>query len=257
MKILTILSSTIVVLAMLCTGLSFSSATRSSEVELIIVNDTGGDINVTLGSQVARLTDKEKIIKHYKTIAAIPQLTIAATQARYGMWWKPLNVDIMQKIRQKFPEGQERGKRLQLTITSSKVWGFIAEIDEAKEAPVPEGTSLSRFKSAWDAFPAVQKELLTPGWIVSAYTPEQLNVLLDSKDEAQRANKIRLARLVLNLPSDYKPENVRTNYRQQSLKYHYDRQDLKERDKPEIKKLSLEITTIIQKAKDILEQPAH
>jgi hypothetical protein len=216
-----------------------------------IINHTGGEINIKLGKSTARMMNNEDYAINIRSLE-IPSLEVESTKATAGYWWTPITVNITEQFNTKYGRSPV-GENIIIEVTSSRLHGYSANINLSKEPIQIEKTSYENMDSPWDAFPAIRKEYLTPGLVIKATYQNygEVRNLLDSIDEAQKPNRIRLARLMLGLPTSYTQEDINRHFRELSLKYHPDRIPVKQRNERNTA-ISTTIIKLLGRAREIL-----
>lgn len=213
-------------LCAICTLLTTEIVIQAAEPLTIIkvINHTGGEINIKLGKSVNRMMDNTDYAINIRS-SEIPSLEIKATKESAGYWWTPITVNITEQFNTKYRRSPVVGENIIIEVTSSTLHGYSADVRLSEEPIQKKEISYEHFNSPWDAFPAVKKEYLTPGLFMKAtyQNPGEVRKLLDSIDEAQKPNRIRLARLMMGLPTSYTQEDVNRHFRELSLKYHPDK----------------------------------
>jgi len=240
-------------LCTICTILTAEIVIPAAEPLTIIkiINHTGGEINIKLGKSTARMMNNEDYAINIRSLE-IPSLEVESTKATAGYWWTPITVNITEQFNTKYGRSPV-GENIIIEVTSSRLHGYSANISLSEEPIQIEKTSYGNMDSPWDAFPAIRKEYLTPGLVIKATYQNygEVRNLLDSIDEAQKPNRIRLARLMLGLPTSYTQEDINRHFRELSLKYHPDRIPVKQRNERNTA-ISTTIIKLLGRAREIL-----
>lgn len=220
-----------------------------------IINHTGGEINIKLGKSIARMLNNEDYAINIRSLE-IPSLEVKSTKAIAGYWWTPITVNITEQFNTKYGRSPV-GENIIIEVTSSRLHGYSADVSLSEEPIQKKEISYEHFNSPWDAFPAVKKEYLTPGLFKGLFMKAtyqnygEVRKLLYSTDEAQKPNRIRLARLMMGLPTSYTQEDVKRHFRELSVKYHSDKIPAEQRNERNTA-ISTTIIQLLGRAREIL-----
>lgn len=216
-----------------------AAAPEIKSTKVIVKNNSGGPINVKL-NYYPNVTSPEKRIGDYEYIefsVQYPPLTLHVESAKKTeSYWYYNNVDLIGEYLKKYTPLRD-DENMVVNITSAALKGYVVAVGRAPKAT--HAISLAYIVDPWSVFLGLN-ELLK--------TYSLANIKAEFKSKTPTPLQERIARIILNLPSNYKKTDLNSNYRALWLKYHPDKVMPEDREKAKA------ISNIFTKAKEILEK---